>query len=81
MPMWELSTWTEYVQENGPLNASLRMEAAIARAVTPFLKRATFRDFMPWPRQPEQVPEIDQMKSGLMGIFKKAAAKTKLSKG
>lgn len=81
MPMWELATWTEYVQENGPLNFALRMEAAVARAVTPFLKRATFRDFMPWPRQPEVAPQVDQMKSGLLGIFKKAAAKTKLSKG
>lgn len=79
--MSELATWTAYVDENGPLNFALRVEAAVARAVTPFLKRATFRDFMPWPRQPEGEPEVDQMKSGLLGIFKKAAAKTKLSKG
>lgn len=80
MSMSELATWTEYVQENGPLNFSLRMEAAVARAVTPFLRKANFRDFMPWPRQPEGEPPVDQMKSGLLGIFRKAAAKTKLSK-
>lgn len=81
MSITELATWDAYVYENGPLDLALRVDAAVARAVARTHRGVAFRDLMPFPRQPEQVPEVDQMKSGLMGIFKKAAAKTKLSKG
>lgn len=51
MPYAELHAWIAYVEENGPPNPCLRMEAAIARAVSPFLKNAKPRDLMPWPRE------------------------------
>lgn len=71
----ELQTWVAYVEENGPLNQSLRMEAAIARAVSPFLKNAKPRDLMPFPRlpEPEATPEM------LMMMFKSAATKTRMN--
>lgn len=53
----ELSMWEAYVTENGPLNASLRLESAVARAVAPFLKNAKPRDLMPWPKEPEATPD------------------------
>jgi hypothetical protein len=50
----ELNTWVAYVDENGPLNQSLRLEAAVARAISPFLKNTKPRDLMVWPREPEE---------------------------
>lgn len=50
----ELHTWAAYIETNGPLSAVLRTDAAIARAVSPFLKGAKPKDLMPWPKEPEQ---------------------------
>lgn len=50
----ELHTWAAYIDSVGPLSLPLRIDAAIARAVTPFLKNAKPADFMPWPKEPEE---------------------------
>lgn len=49
----ELQTWAAYVDRNGPLSPTLRTDAAVARAVVPFLKDAKVSDLMPWPKEPE----------------------------
>lgn len=53
--MGEFADWLAYEQEVGPLNLGLRLEAAIARAVRPFLKPGgeVDRYLMPWPRERE----------------------------
>ena len=47
--MDELGDWQAYVAENGPLNAMLRLDMAVARAVSPFLK-GDLSKLMPWPK-------------------------------
>lgn len=69
----ELVMWEAYAVENGPLNSSLRIESAVARAVSPFLKNAKPRDLMPWPREPE--PEATPEK--LLLMFKNLATASK----
>lgn len=69
----EFQTWVAYVEENGPLNPSLRIESAIARAVVPFLKNAKVRDLMIWPREPE--PEATP--ENMLLMFKNLAAASK----
>lgn len=76
MTQQELNLWVAYVDENGPLNPSLRIESAIARAVAPFLRNVKPSDLMPWPRVPE--PELTPDKALLM--FKNLAAKTTATK-
>lgn len=66
----ELLGWILYIQECGPLNPSLRIEAAIGRGVVPFLKGAKVRDFMPWPKQPEREATIDDFMSILKAARK-----------
>lgn len=66
----EFQTWVAYVDENGPLNPTLRLEAAIARAVAPFLRNARPRDLMPWPKEPE--PEATP--ESLLLMFKNLAS-------
>lgn len=61
----ELGVWVAYVEENGPLNTSLRVEAAVARAVAPFLRNAKPRDLMPWPRQEKKGPTLQEMAARL----------------
>jgi hypothetical protein len=77
MSQEELNLWVAYVQENGPLNLALRIESAVARAVVPFLKNAKPRDLMVWPREPEKVPDLEEMKVGLFSMFKNLATKTR----
>ena len=76
MPQDELQTWVAYVDENGPLNLALRIEAAVARVAAPFFKQAKPRDFMPWPKQPE--PEATP--ESVLLMFKSLASKTKQSR-
>lgn len=57
----ELGVWVAYVEENGPLNESLRLESAVARAVAPFLKHVKPRDLMVWPRKKEDGPDWNVM--------------------
>lgn len=72
MPNDELLSWIAYVEENGPVNPMLRVDAAIARAVAPFIKDAKPKDFMVWPKEPEQptTPE------SVFAMFKNLATKT-----
>jgi len=70
MTQEELNLWVAYVAENGPLNPSLRIESAVARAVAPFLKNTKPRDLMPWPREPEQDASIDEVFGVLMAASK-----------
>lgn len=72
----ELGLWVAYVDENGPLNPSLRVEAAIARIGSPFFKNSKPRDFMPWPKEPERNASPDE----LAMMFKTLATKTKARK-
>lgn len=68
----ELNLWVSYVDENGPVNPSLRVDAAVARALSKFIRNSKPSDFMPWPRKPE--PELTPEAAHLM--FKNLAAKT-----
>jgi hypothetical protein len=72
----ELGLWEAYVTENGPLNLPLRLESAVARAVSPFLKNTKPRDLMPWPKEPE--PEATPEK--LLLMFKGCATASKQRK-
>lgn len=76
MSYQELQTWVAYVDENGPLNPALRIEGAIARAVSPFLKNKTPKDLMVWPRVQEfELPPAD-MAAQLAAKFKGLASQT-----
>jgi hypothetical protein len=66
----ELQTWAAYVECNGPLSIALRTDAAVARAVLPFLKNAKMADFMPWPKEPEQEATPDAVFNMLRGLKK-----------
>lgn len=71
----ELRTWEAYVEENGPLHPFLRIEAIVAKAVSPFLKNSKPKDFMPWPKEPE--PEATPERLLLMFQGLSAASKRK----
>lgn len=66
----EYRRWWAYVEKFGPLNPSLRMEAAIARLAAMWAKDARPSDFMPWPRE-EEVEATPEM---MLGILKANAA-------
>lgn len=68
MPQDEMNTWVAYIEENGPLNLSLRIESAIARAVAPFLKDAKPRDLMIWPKEPEKPADIHTVFAGFQNL-------------
>lgn len=72
----ELHTWGAYVQEMGPLSVTLRNDAAIARAVLPFLKNAKMSDFMPWPKE----PEVEATPEAVFAMLKTAATANKRKK-
>ncbi len=76
MTQSELNVWLAYVEENGPLNQSLRIESAVARAVAPFLKNVKARDLMPWPREQERELSAQEMAEQLTAKFKGLAAQT-----
>jgi hypothetical protein len=66
----ERQNWLRYVKENGPLNPLLRMEAAIGRAVLPFLKKgARLQDLMPWPRAVDVEGTPEAVGHALMAAF------------
>ena len=69
----EMQTWVAYVEENGPLNSSLRIEAMLARVAAPFFKQVKPRDLMIWPKlpEPEATPET------LLSMFKNLAVASK----
>ena len=60
----EQQDWLLYIRENGPINPYLRLEAAIGRAVLPFLKKGTkLVDLMPWLKSPDEgtAEEVSQV--------------------
>lgn len=69
----ELNLWVAYVEENGPLNSMLRIEAAVARAVSPFLKGVKPKDLMIYPREQEQPASIETV----FALFKSKAAENR----
>lgn len=69
----ELNLWVSYVEKNGPLNPMLRFEAAIARAVSPFMKGVKPKDLMIYPREPEQPASIETV----FALFKSKAAENR----
>lgn len=67
----ELQTWIAYIDENGPLNPAMRIEAAIARAAAPFMGRQVKpRDLMPWPKEPEQEASLAETFALFKGLAK-----------
>jgi len=73
----ELRGWELYVKQNGPLHLAIRIEAIIARAVSPFLKNVSARRFMQWPveEEKEATPE------DLMAILRSAKVKKEPKRG
>lgn len=67
----EWHVWQLYRQKNGPMNPMLRTDAAIARAVSPFIQKTTPRDFMPWPKE----PEVEATVEDVFRLIKTAARK------
>lgn len=52
----EFQSWILYIEENGPVSPMLRIDAAIARAALPFLKKGTpMSALMPWPDHSKRV--------------------------
>lgn len=67
----EAQNWALYIAENGPLNPYLRMEAAIGRALLPFLKKGTkLKDVMPWPRDPDSITAPDDFSKQIIEALK-----------
>jgi hypothetical protein len=67
MSVEELGSWIAYQKIVGPLNPLLRLDAAISRAVSPFVK-GDKRSLMPWPKEPEHEATIEDF----MNILKTA---------
>lgn len=69
MSLAELATWQAYVDENGPLNLPLRIDAAVGRALLPFLKRGTkLKDLMPFPVTPEPPATAENLFNLIKGL-------------
>lgn len=72
----EFQRWGRYEQEYGPLNPMLRMDAAFARSLLPFLKKGTrVKDLMPWPKAPEEGPSPESVAELLNAAFKSTGGK------
>lgn len=57
----EFQDWILYIEENGPVSPMLRIDAAIARAVLPFMKKGTpMSAFMPWPDHSKRVVTLEE---------------------
>ncbi len=69
----EIQTWVAFVEENGPINPMLRMEAMLAKIASRFFKNSKPKDWMTWPRlpEPEATPEA------LLSMFKNLSAASK----
>lgn len=72
----EYLDWQAYFDEVGPANTALRIEWAIARAVSPFLKNIKPRDFAVWPKEPARVASPDDV----VALLTSMAHLTKVSK-
>jgi hypothetical protein len=73
MTFAEFSNWLAFERIYGPVNPLLRLDAAVARAVAPFLKRdARVREYlMPWPKEPveeESPASVEQVMQLLSAV-------------
>src|SRR5690606_8751891 len=57
----EYLDWQAYLEEVGPANTALRIEWSIARAIAPFLKDITPRDFAVWPKEPARTASPEEV--------------------
>src|SRR5690606_14663010 len=80
MPESDVGMWRAYVEENGPLNLALRIEAAVARVAAPFFNNVKPRQLMPWPREPEPELDAQAMAAALYGTFSGLAKQTQSSR-
>jgi hypothetical protein len=80
MPESDIGMWRAYVEENGPLNLALRIEAAVARVAAPFFNNVKPRQLMPWPREPEPELDAQAMAAALYGTFSGLAKQTQASR-
>lgn len=64
----EKQDWLAYIAINGPLQQTLRIEHAIARAAGPFLSKGSFKSLAPWPKEHEKEATLDD----LMGVLRAA---------
>ena len=71
----EIQTWVAFVEENGPINPMLRMEAMLAKIASPFFKNSKPKDWMTWPRLPEPEATPETMLMALKNLS--AASKRK----
>lgn len=77
----EFRDWLLYIRENGPLNPMLRMDAAIGRAVLPFLKKGTkLQDLMPWPHKQDEEGTPEAVGMALLAAFKSSGKSGKKAK-
>lgn len=58
----ELRDWLTYMEIVGPINPLLRLDAAVARALSPFVK-GDKKALMPWPKEPEKEASIEDFMS------------------
>jgi hypothetical protein len=74
----ELMGWKLFEDEFGPLNIGLRFDAAIARAVHPFLKSGTpIEALMPWPKK---IDSGEEAPSDIRDAFKLLTSASKATK-
>jgi hypothetical protein len=76
MSQREYETWLRYRRKWGPFNQMIRIEGAIARAVSPFLK-GDKSFLLPWPKEPEPDEEEVATLQGVMAILKSSAARSR----
>ena len=76
MPESDIGVWRAYVDENGPMNLALRIDAAVARVAAPFFKNVKPRQLMPWPREPEPELDAQAMADALYATFSGLAKQT-----
>jgi len=68
----EQETWLLFREKYGPMNPTIRTDAAIARLSACLIPKTSPKDFMPWPKEPEPEATLDD----LMAILK-ASSKPK----
>jgi hypothetical protein len=69
----EVMRWIEYRERNGPMNPMLRLDAAVARAIGPFLK-GDKRALLPWPKESDTPASLDDV-MGMLRFSSKAKRK------
>lgn len=81
MSMAEFHDWDLFISEFGPLHPHLRLDAAVGRAMLPFLKKGTkLKDLMPWPRDPDTVDAKDDLTKQIIETMKSVAGTGKKAK-